>query len=513
MSLSHWLTAALFFMGGSSAFAQDQALDVADEPLVFIVEPDRVQARIDQIAIETGMPSISIAAAHGDSAIWAYATGLADKEEGRNATPETAYRLASVSKPITAVAIMVLADRGVIDLDRPANDYLGDQKIVALAGSADDVTVRRLLSHRGGLPLHYNLIHESEDYERRALDETIALYGQAMLPPGLTHRYSNVGYAALERIIEVQSGMPFDRFLEETFFTPLDMTSAGVVTAPVHPEGAAIPYTHSGDRYAAYDMDTRGAGGVYMSASDLVRFGRFFSDALDGRSELLSRDASWEMLETQHEADEGRLEWYVLGWVHELRGEDRQYGTIYHLGSTPGVRAELWIYPDADLVIATLVNEQSYRPLSRAREAVIEGVLPQISYRPYASSTPYEDFDIPADLQAEWRGRASFGPDGAALVEFDFRDPLTPTVRVDGQGVHISRIARNADGMVTVTTSSAPVPTEDAARQPYELGFLLHHDDARLQGYVSTNRIATRNRDSGNFAYPVLLERLAEDAR
>ena len=321
-------------------------LDGENHALPFTIAEERIRERIDRIVIEEGVPSISVAAAKGDGTVWAHASGVADKEAKREATDATPYRLASVSKPITAVGIMLLADRGVIDLDAPANAYLGEQKIVARVGDANDVTVRRLMSHRGGLPLHYNLIHADEAYERRSLDQTIALYGQVMLPPGATHRYSNVGYAVLERIIEIQSGKPYEIFLRDEFFGPLSMTTAGVVTAPVHPDGAAIPYTRAGDRYAAFDMDTRGAGGVFMSASDLVRFGRFFNDALDGKSDLLSQSAAREMLDAQAPLEEGRREWYVLGWVHELRGEDRQHDTIYHLGSTPGVRAELWIYPD-----------------------------------------------------------------------------------------------------------------------------------------------------------------------
>ncbi|MEM6545290.1 MAG: serine hydrolase domain-containing protein, partial [Pseudomonadota bacterium] len=399
------IASAVLLAGTSMALSQTDTGSGSQRQLSFIVDDEQVTDRIDRTVIEHGVPSISVAAVQGDGEIWSYASGLADKEAERSATVDTPYRLASVSKPITAVAIMMLADRGVIDLDQPANDYLGDQKVTAPAGNADEVTVKRLMAHRGGLPLHYNLIHEGEDHERRPLDKTIALYGKAMLPPGVTERYSNIGYGVLERIIEVQSGESYQQFLIEELFEPLGMSSAGVVTSRAHPESAAIPYTRSGERYRAYDMDTRGAGGVYMTASDLVRFGRFFSDAIDGRSPMLSKEAAAEMLEMQAPSQKDKQEFYVLGWVHELRGKERQYDTIYHLGSTPGVRAELSIYPDGDFVVATQVNEMNYRALNDAREALYEAVMPEIAFRPYASRQPYRDYDIPTDLQLVWSGK------------------------------------------------------------------------------------------------------------
>ncbi|MEM1190470.1 MAG: serine hydrolase domain-containing protein [Pseudomonadota bacterium] len=488
------------------ALSQTDTGSDSPQQLSFIVDAEQVKDRIVRTVIEHGVPSISVAAVRGDGEIWAYASGFAEKETGRSATVDTPYRLASVSKPITAVAIMMLADRGVIELDQPANDYLGDQKITAPGGNSDEVTVRRLMAHRGGLPLHYNLIHEGEDHERRSLDETIALYGKAMLPPGVTERYSNVGYGVLERIIEVQSGKSYEQFLTDELFEPLGMSSAGVVTTRAHPERAAIPYTRSGERYRAYDMDTRGAGGIYMTASDLVRFGRFFSDAIDDRSSMLSKEAAAEMLEKQAPSQKDKQEFYVLGWVHELRGKERQYDTIYHLGSTPGVRAELSIYPDGDFVVATQVNEMNYRALNDAREALYEAVMPEIAFRPYASRQPYRDYDIPADLQLVWSGKIDIGTRRPLPVRFDFTNPAEPSAIIDGERVAISRISSNDDGIVTVNTTAIPIPTEDSGRQPYDLGFQLSHRETQLVGYVSTNRIASRDRDSGNFAYAVELQ-------
>ncbi|MEL7306322.1 MAG: serine hydrolase domain-containing protein, partial [Myxococcota bacterium] len=436
--------------------------------------------------------------------MWSYASGRADSERRIRATPSTRYRLASVSKIVTAVAIMALVERGAIGLDAPANRYLGETKITARVGSADDVTVRRLMSHRGGLPLHYNLLHAGEDLERRSLDETIARYGQVMFLPGTVHRYSNIGYGVLERIIELQSGKSFAWFLDETFFTPLGMKSAAVLEAAVYPPNTAMPYTRAGDLYPAYDIDTRGAGGLYMTAGDLARFGRFFSDALDGKSEILSAQAAHEMLAMQSDDDSDDVEYYTLGWVHELRGKNREHDTIYHLGSTPGVRAELWIYPDRDLVVATMVNEMSYRPLYFAREAILAEYAPDITFE----AKP--EVAIPEAVVGRWSGVIDFGPEGEASVEFDFRESQSPKVSIGGRAAAISKAGTMDDGLFQIETSRVPLTTSDASQQHHSVWFVLALSDRRLTGFAAANRITSRLRDSGAFSYWTELKRVQD---
>jgi CubicO group peptidase (beta-lactamase class C family) len=459
----------------------------------------RVEKTIDNAVIEEGVPSISVATVTGNGPIWTYASGVADKAAGTPATPDTVYRLASVSKPFTAVAIAMLADRGVIDLDRPANDYLASAKVETLVGDPALVTPRNLMAHRAGLPLHYNLIHEGEPRERRSLDETIALYGKAMLRPGTTHRYSNVGYAVLERIIEVQSGMSYAEFLDAEIFAPLGMTTAGVTSGPERLPNGARPYTADGALYPAYDLDTRGAGSLYMSASDLVRFGRFFSDALDGRSPLLSASAAHAMLEPKTPYEEGQTEWYVNGWVHELRGADKDVDTIYHLGSTPGARAELLIDPTNDRVVATLVNETNYTALFYAREAVLASIAPEITYAPHPEAS------LPARFEGVWQGTVNLGGGITARVDLNARNTDDLSVEINGEPVRVLNAWESGDGYVTLKTESVALPNEDIARQPTEFMFEMEVSEGRITGYLAANRTPRRMWDSGAFAFPLAL--------
>src|SRR5262249_46634603 len=119
---------------------------------------DIINARVR----EDKIPSMAVAVAKGGQIIWEEGFGFADKERGVRATPDTLYSLASISKPITATALMVLKERGRIALDKPINDYLGAAKIVARVGDAGQATVRRVANHTSGLPLFWHFFEEGK---------------------------------------------------------------------------------------------------------------------------------------------------------------------------------------------------------------------------------------------------------------------------------------------------------------------------------------------------------------
>jgi CubicO group peptidase (beta-lactamase class C family) len=114
--------------------------------------------------METATPSLAIAVAQDGIILWEEAFGWADRERMVPSNVNTMYSLASISKPITATGIMILKERGLIDLDKPINNYLGKAKLKAYVGNAEDATVRRVLNHTSGLPLHYHFFYEDESY-------------------------------------------------------------------------------------------------------------------------------------------------------------------------------------------------------------------------------------------------------------------------------------------------------------------------------------------------------------
>ncbi len=127
---------------------------------------ESVRALILEKMQKDGLPSVAVAVAWDGKIIWGEAWGWANLVKKIKATPQTMYSLASASKPVTATGLMVLAERRLVDIDKPADDYLGPVKLTGYAGNASQATVRRILQHVAGLPTHVNVIFANGPYKR-----------------------------------------------------------------------------------------------------------------------------------------------------------------------------------------------------------------------------------------------------------------------------------------------------------------------------------------------------------
>ena len=315
--------------------------------------------------IRTGIvPSLVIMVVKDGQTIWAEAFGYADLEKKREATLNSIYKIASISKPITVTGLMTLVDRGLVNLDRPANDYLRDAKLRAYVGSASGVTLRRLANHTSGLPIHENLFYDGA--QPLSPDETIRRYGFAAWEPGTHFQYSNLGTAILGFITESVSKTPWARYLKRTIFDPLGMKRTFAELPPGHEKEAAGRY--GGDLTIQYDYDLAGRfvrtgphatdhpGGssMWSSASDLVRFARMHLNGgvLDG-ARILDGDSVRAMQEFTVDDDSEPGRKYGVGWWSDSSLGRRNFG---HSGGGPGMGVMLSAYPDDNAVAVVLTN-------------------------------------------------------------------------------------------------------------------------------------------------------------
>ncbi len=167
---------------------------------------DAVRAHIERLVADGEVPSMAVAVARDGEIIWEEGFGLADREKNISATEHTMYPLASISKPLTATGLMILVERGLVNLDSPINDYLGEAKLQARVGDAAEATLRRVASHTAGLPLHSQHFYDGEPYQPPPRDETIRRYGNLVTAPGERYQYSNLGYGLLGYVISRVSG-------------------------------------------------------------------------------------------------------------------------------------------------------------------------------------------------------------------------------------------------------------------------------------------------------------------
>lgn len=200
--------------------------------------------------------------------------GLANREWNIPNDGDTKFRLGSLSKQFTAVAIMVLNERGLVDLDAPVKTYLPDAP-----AAWDAVTVRHLLTHTAGLPNFTDF----EDYEAAkplptTIDGLIARFRDRPLDfqPGEGWSYSNSGYILLTAVIEKASGKPYADFVAETLFQPLGMSDSGYDShAAILPRRASgyAPTAHGIVNADYVDMSIpQGAGALYSTTRDLLKW-------------------------------------------------------------------------------------------------------------------------------------------------------------------------------------------------------------------------------------------------
>ncbi len=283
--------------------------------------------------------------------------GLADLEAGAPATPETNYRLASVTKQFTAASILLLEEDDLLELDDRAHTWLP-----SLPKAAETITIRHLLTHTSGLIDYEEVIPENFAAQLRDADVLRLLETQdrTYFRPGSGYRYSNSGYALLALIAQRASGKTFATFLRERIFQPLAMFNTvayeeGISTL----NNRAFGYTEESERWHRTDQDQTSAvlgdGGIYSSIDDLAKWDTALYDGC-----LLHPSSLQSAFTPATHTDDPDIE-YGYGW--RITGE-----TLWHSGETVGFRNVIVRYPKRHMTVVVLTNRNEPEPYQLALE-------------------------------------------------------------------------------------------------------------------------------------------------
>ena len=281
--------------------------------------------------------------------------GYANLEQRTPIDADTAFRLASVSKQFTAMAVMLLAGEGRLAYDDPVGRYL--PPLSPYAG----VTIRHLMMHTGGLPEYYDVIDTSGGMPSNA--DALALLGTlggTVFVPGERYEYSNPGYDMLASLVAEVAGEDFPAFMRARIFAPLGMRGTLVHdhTRPDVPHRATgYAPDEEGGGYVPDDEDPLngivGSGGVYSSLNDLYRW----DQALYGEA-LVSRAALEEAF-SRARLNDGTAIDYGFGWrVEDHEGHLR----VRHGGSWVGFRTHIARCPQQRFTVIILSNRADLDP-------------------------------------------------------------------------------------------------------------------------------------------------------
>ncbi len=277
--------------------------------------------------------------------------GYADLERRNPITPKTAFRLASVSKQFAAMAIMILAERGLLDFDDPMIQYLPE-----LARFGDRIALRHLLVHTSGLPDYYDALEAESEGGMPDTEQAmrfLAGWGEPLFPAGERYEYSNPGYDMLALVVERASGQTFGQFVQDNIFTPLGMNDSVVHDGS---QGAirnrALGYSRSEYSFELDDEHVLnniiGSGGIYSTVEDLRLWDQaLFTEKLVQRSTL---DEAWSPARLA-----GGDEYpYGFGW------RLGRYGGLGHLvahsGGWVGFSTFVVHYPEREFSVIVLSN-------------------------------------------------------------------------------------------------------------------------------------------------------------
>ncbi len=322
--------------------------------------------KIDAVKQELQLPAISVSVGLNGEVLWSRAAGFTDIAESIPVKIDTKFRIGSVSKSVTSLALGKLYETGHIDLDAPIERY-----VPYFPKKAFPITARQLVSHTAGIR-HYSAFslsyfppHETfnnQQYENVRESLTLFENDDLLFEPGSQFNYSTYGYTLLSAAIEGASDQDFLTYMQETVFDALHMEDTAPEGQPKQLANTATFYMPVMDKFHEMldvSLSYKWGGGGYLSTStDLVKManGLLTYNYLDS--------ATVALLFTPQALSSGEMnpQNYAMGWRNasvkysDFNGEPRTFSVVHHGGQSGGSSAFLLMFPKEKLVVAMMTN-------------------------------------------------------------------------------------------------------------------------------------------------------------
>jgi serine beta-lactamase-like protein LACTB len=335
----------VFFFGPLFSRAQSKSLS-ADKRA-------QVEKAASSFMARDSVPGISVAVVQDGALVWSQGFGMADLENFVPATSSTLFRLGSISKPITATALLQLSERGKLDLDVEVQKYCP-----AFPKKEWPITTRELLGHLGGIR-HYNPdgkgdIPEDSAKHFLSMEESLQVFaGDPLVArPGTKFHYSTYGYTVLGCVLEGAASEKYVDYVKENVFEPAGMgeTQADNFFTIVPHRSRWYHKDKSGVVQNAGVLDSSykiPGGGLISSADDMARF------EIAVMANKLLKPATREQMWTPQKAADGSENGYALGW-----GNAKKFGLwlVSHSGGQQGTSTSIILVPERSAGIVVLAN-------------------------------------------------------------------------------------------------------------------------------------------------------------
>jgi len=341
----------------SFAQSKEQKQTAENAQKIPVAKVEKIETAIAAWMTQNKAPALSVAIATDNRMSFSKGFGLADVENNVAARSDTAYRLASISKSLTAIAVMQLVERGKIDLNASINKYCAAYPESQVLKDAPDkkfsITVRQLLVHQSGVrhnkpeevltTKHYNNITEAVGSFK---DDPL------VIEPETKYSYSTPGYTLLGCAIESASGVSYIDYLRENIFKPAGMTRTFVddVYAIIPNRARGYRKTEKGEIINAplHDMSIKvPGGGLVSTVEDLAKFA-----VAVNRNKLVKPETLAQMW-TKPKTSDGKEQGYAMGFlINDKNGLLR----VFNDGAQAGTRTYLFLVPKQNFAIALMTN-------------------------------------------------------------------------------------------------------------------------------------------------------------
>ena len=409
------------------------ALLIISSPLLFFTAPGRAQIAASQggkyqktIEMLDGfirremadkkLPAVSIALVDDQKIVWQQGYGFADPQAKTPVTSDTIFRVGSVSKLFTDIAVMQLVEQGKLDLDTPVTRYIPDFKPINSFGKP--ITLRQLMSHRSGL-VREPPVGSYFDPTEPTLKQTIASLNDTELvyAPESRTKYSNAAIAGVGYVLERTQDKPFAKYLKSAVLDPLGLEHSGFEPTPNLTKNLSKAYmwTLDGRVFEAptFRMGIDPSGSMYTTVADMGHFMSALFAGGRGKNGSILKPATLEQMWTPQYAKVGQKTGYGIGFsISELNGHRK----IGHGGAIYGFATQLSALPDEKLgVVVVTTMDAANSVTSRVADAALEVMLAERGRKPI----PQPEITTPIDpnLARRIAGRYIKGDKGIDLIE------------------------------------------------------------------------------------------------
>ena len=325
-----------------------------------------LKARIGRIVNRWPAVGLAVGVVRNGRLEFFHGHGFADIALNTPTTEDTVFRIGSITKTFTAIAVMQLWEQGLLDLDAPVNDYLRAYRLIPAKASFRAATVRHLLTHTAGIR---EVLHISGLLRMRDLGETVKLgwplpslaeYYRGGLridaEPGTRFTYTNHGFATLGQLVADVSGESLDRYFREHIFDPLGMNDTDLIRSERVKARLAVGYelrSTGAKPVSDYEVVTVGGGAAYSTPRDMARYLTALLGGGTGEQGTVLRPATMAAMFEPHYQPDPRIPGFGLGFFRTNLGG---HLSVEHDGILPGFDSQILLAPDDRVGVMAFAN-------------------------------------------------------------------------------------------------------------------------------------------------------------